>query len=594
MRTNNGTRSGRPTTVKSIKTGKKVPGNVRSKVRESSGQHKEADGWEDEDASSKSRSASRDSRNSRTSSVDTPTAEKSAYFGPGASSTDLSQRAPRRGNSLAALDLATHPELGPLVVPPVQFTRPDAQAPRVEKMVVRAGELKDGRLVDALGRSYFVRSFARATDISKGGMLLSFDEVQPQAYWAKRIEVPEGEGLPKSLRREVELNIRSGTPASVHRILRTSDAFYLLMPYMMGDTRRLFGNLDTLARDAGDPASVHDQVFDLKRIFAAQMLQSVAEAHAKGILHRDIKLENFAYHEQTASLIDFGSAHETRFKNARRPAVPGQLAPDHIFPEGALDHAKGDVYAAGVSVYTLLTGDNFLLPAVSAYLATLPPAVPGADPDLQVGDKSILNRVKADYAAAWPLMHEAAATLQQHADRLAGKYGPALSAEVDAIVNVPALAAKLAAFSHAWARYVPVLLRRDPLGSLAILNAVAPTDAQRSTAAEAAAAYGAAVEPTRASRQHDLGALTAKLSAPAVRAARAEASEIAAEVKARLHAPASHYDELQLENQPRVNSKAEAVDYIRNLSEEPAPNIPVIKDKAGNVKRLRELYVKLK
>lgn len=595
MRTNNGTRSGRPTTTKASKTGKKLPGNVRTKGREAPGHHEDADGWEDEDALSRSRSSSRDSRNSRGSSLDTPTAEKTAYFGPGASSTDLSQRAPRRGNSLAALDLATHPEHSPLVVPPVQLARPDARAPRVEKMVIRAGELKDGRLVDALGRSYFVGSLNRATDISKGGMLLSFDEVQPQAYWAKRVEVSEGDGLPKPLRREVELNIRSGSPAAVHRILRTSDAFYLLMPYMMGDTLSLFGTLGQLARNAGDAPSVHDQVFDLKRVLAAQMLQSVAEAHAKGILHRDIKLENFAYHDQTASLIDFGSAHETRDKKASPPLVPGQLAPDHIFPRGPTDPAKGDVYAAGVSVYTLLTGDNFLLPAVDAYLATVPPPVEGAGAEqAQEGDKSILDRVKADYAVAWPLMHEAAATLQQNAGRLAGKYGSALSAEVDAIVNVPALAAKLANFSNNWARYVPVLLRRDPLGALAILDAVAPTDAQRSTAAEAAAAYGAAVEPTRATRRRDLAALTAQLNAPAVRAARAEASKIAAEVKARLRAPASHYDELQLENQPRVSSKAEAVDYIRRLNEEPAPKIPVIKDNAGNVKRLRELYVKLK
>lgn len=591
-------RSSAHKTTKVSKASKKAAGPARPKAAATAHAGTQAeDEWQDEGAATPARSRSR-SRESRVSDrVDTPTAERTAYFGPGASSTDLVLRAPRRNRSLAALDLATNPEHSPLVVPPLNTHRAGGQNVAVERMVMKAGWVNDGRMVDALGRSYVAGAFDRATLMSRGGMLLSFDEVQPQAYWAKRIDVPEGEALPNDLRREVELNVRSGSPAAVHRILRTPESFYLLMPYMMGDALTLFGELRDLAATPGSSPAAKDHVFDLKRVFAAEMLESLAEAHGRGILHRDVKLENFAYHDQTVALIDFGSAHEARDRKASPALVPGQMAPDHMFEPGPHDAAKGDVYAAGVSVFTLLTGDNFLRPAVEAYAASIPPPPPGDDlaaAARRTGDVAIVERVKAQYAEAWPLMRAAAVALQAAQPRLVGKFGDELRAEVDAIVDVPALASQLAAFSLNWATSVPMLLRRDPLGALAILDAVAPTDAQRSTARQAADAYAAAVAPTRAARQRDLGAVAAQLSAPAVRAAKAKAERLIAETKARLASPAPYFDELQLENQPQVGSMEEAKAYIQRLKTEAAPTIPVLEDHAGGTDRIRELYVKLK
>lgn len=594
-------RPGRSTATKTgkiSKSGKKAASAARPRAAAPARTGAESDGgWEDDTPGTpaKSRSHRRESRVS--DRVDTPTAERTAYFGPGASSTDLVLRAPRRNRSLAALDLATNPEHSPLVVPPLHTHRNARGGVSVDRMVMRAGWVNDGRIVDAFGRSYVTGSFDRATLISQGGMLVSFDEVQPQAYWAKRIDVPEGEPLPKNLRREVELNVRSGSPAAVHRILRTPEAFYLLMPYMMGDALTLFGELRDIAATPGGQPGAHDHVFDLKRVFAAEMLESLAESHGRGILHRDVKLENFAYHGQTVALIDFGSAHEARDRRANPPLVPGQMAPDHMFEAGPHDAAKGDVYAAGVSVFTLLTGDNFLRPAVEAYGASIPPLAPDEDPaaaNTRYGDIGIIDRVKAQYAEAWPLMREAAATLQGAQTRLAGKSGDALRAEVDAIVDVPALASKLATFSLNWATSVPMLLRKDPLGALAILDAVAPTDAQRSTARQAADAYAAAVGPTRTAQRLNINAVAAQLSAPAIRAAKAKAEQLIAETKARLASPAPYFDELQLENQPRVGSVAEAKTYIKRLESEAAPTIPVLEDRAGGIERIRELYVKLK
>lgn len=93
------------------------------------------------------------------------------------------------------------------------------------------------------------------------------------------------------------------------------------------------------------------------KFYAAQIVLAVGELHNKGIMHRDLKLENIMVDEDGyLKLIDYGLA-----KNVSE----GQLAtsycgtPEYIAPEmvDGTGHDFGvDWWAVGVLVYEMLIG----------------------------------------------------------------------------------------------------------------------------------------------------------------------------------------------------------------------------------------------
>jgi serine/threonine protein kinase len=93
------------------------------------------------------------------------------------------------------------------------------------------------------------------------------------------------------------------------------------------------------------------------KFYAAQIVLAVGELHNKGIMHRDLKLENIMVDEDGyLKLIDYGLA-----KNVSE----GQLAtsycgtPEYIAPEmvdGTGHDFSVDWWAVGVLVYEMLIG----------------------------------------------------------------------------------------------------------------------------------------------------------------------------------------------------------------------------------------------
>jgi len=91
---------------------------------------------------------------------------------------------------------------------------------------------------------------------------------------------------------------------------------------------------------------------------APRLLRALGMLHRRNILHRDIKPENLLWSEDgELRVLDLGLAYCPGLSRDEEHSLPG--TPSYIAPEafaGASPSAQQDLYAAGVSLYYLLTG----------------------------------------------------------------------------------------------------------------------------------------------------------------------------------------------------------------------------------------------
>jgi beta-lactam-binding protein with PASTA domain len=168
--------------------------------------------------------------------------------------------------------------------------------------------------------------------------------------------------------------------------------------------------------DGGDLASVLTQRGALEPLAAARIAQQIYEAldtaHARGIVHRDIKPTNVLLTSGgRVKVADFGIARA--FSEAQLTMPGTTLGSVHYFsPEqarGEMVTTASDVYSAGLVLFEMLTGqrawtgDSAGAVAV-ARLAGDPPAPssvkPGIPPILDLAVRRALARVPADRPSA--------------------------------------------------------------------------------------------------------------------------------------------------------------------------------------------------
>ena len=139
------------------------------------------------------------------------------------------------------------------------------------------------------------------------------------------------------------------------------------------------------------PGQLLRQVLSDRRKLPAERAVKIAVAicealdyiHSQGVVHRDLKPENIMIDgEDRIKLIDFGIASRT---GARRLTF-GKLSnvmgtPDYIAPEqvqGKRGDARTDVYALGVILYEMLTGET---------------PFPGSDPFVIMNDRLVKDPI---------------------------------------------------------------------------------------------------------------------------------------------------------------------------------------------------------
>jgi serine/threonine-protein kinase len=131
-------------------------------------------------------------------------------------------------------------------------------------------------------------------------------------------------------------------------------SFYFVMEYLDGPT------LEELIKESG-PLSASRAVHLLQQICGA-----LAEAHAAGLVHRDLKPGNVIVatlggQRDVAKLLDFGLVHDLSDSDHRLTRMgmvlgtPAYMCPEQAAGESAVD-ARGDIYSFGALAFFALTG----------------------------------------------------------------------------------------------------------------------------------------------------------------------------------------------------------------------------------------------
>jgi serine/threonine-protein kinase len=197
--------------------------------------------------------------------------------------------------------------------------------------------------------------------IGRGGMAEVYKSLHPTLGVPVAIKI-----LPPKLAVETEFRQRFAREAKViaklehPNIVRIFDSgeqdgrFYMVMEYLVGK------DLDQLIKNNGRLPIA--KVLSLVQQFAS----ALDYAHTEGFVHRDIKpsnvlLDTSSNNDTHAVLTDFGiakniNAHTAMTRTGYMLGTFDYIAPEQIQESANVD-GKADIYALGVMVYQMLTGE---------------------------------------------------------------------------------------------------------------------------------------------------------------------------------------------------------------------------------------------
>jgi calcium-dependent protein kinase len=198
------------------------------------------------------------------------------------------------------------------------------------------------------------------------------------------------EGLAQ-LREEIFIMCQLDHPNIVRleEVYESHSEIYLVQELCLGG--ELFDRLD-------EQPDYHYTEAECARL-VKQMLCAVRYLHSRGIIHRDLKLENFLFsstdQDSELKLIDFGLSKHFRYGEVQHEAVgtPYTVSPEVI--KGCYDE-RCDIWAVGVIAFLLLSGE--------------PPfgGCGGPEPLVQVRSNILNGRFEFEPADIWDLVSDKA------------------------------------------------------------------------------------------------------------------------------------------------------------------------------------------
>lgn len=301
-----------------------------------------------------------------------------------------------------------------------------------------AALLDDGRDPETIGRYEILGRLGRG---ATGVVYLARDPSLRRRV-ALKLLAPHLSGRPDAVRRFAE-EARTASAldhphiATIHEIDRTDDGrLFITMTYYEGETLR--------ARLARGPLSVDEAVR-----YASQLADALGAAHARGIVHRDVKPENVVLTARGVRLVDFGIA-KVSGQDGHRAAVPaGTVA--YMSPEQTRGEDVGppvDLWALGVVLYEMLAGvrpfrGESTDPLIAAIRGEAPAPLRSLRADVPVRVARAVERcLEKDCTARYPSAEAVLADLAAAPAGLSGGRRVAVATGLLAFLSMAALAGR--------------------------------------------------------------------------------------------------------------------------------------------------------
>jgi len=198
------------------------------------------------------------------------------------------------------------------------------------------------QVLDVIARSGMATIF-RARDLENGHTV---------ALKVPHLQYASDMVFHERFKREEEIGQRLDHPAVIKVFQpREKSRLYLAMEYVDGELLR-----DRLRRERRLP-------IETAVALAIAIADALAYLHDHGVVHRDLKPENIMVTaDGRVKLVDFGIALDTTLRKmtwaglSQTVGTPDYMAPEQV--KGKRGDARSDLYALGVILYEMLTGET--------------------------------------------------------------------------------------------------------------------------------------------------------------------------------------------------------------------------------------------